>query len=112
MEYLRCDADDDFTGGVVGMMKRSSCVVTPENHGRMVELARQSVHLLVFVYMLSVFLGKSANSTAFKTKPPPKKALAAPAVKNVQQKNNARRRVQQSGGGGNEAAKKTKTKTE
>ena len=118
VEYLRCDTDDDFTGGVVGMMKRSYCVVTPENHRRTVELARQSVHLLVFVYILSVFLGKSAKPTAFITKPPPKKAPASPAVKKVQQKNNARRRAQQSGGGGNRvaaAAKKTsekKTKTE
>ena len=78
-EYLHCDADDDFVEGLTGLVKRSSCVA-PEDHGRVVELARQSAILLMFVYMLNVFSGKAANSIVFKAKPKTK-ILAAKTQK-------------------------------
>lgn len=91
VEYFHCrDADDDDLatrggggGGAGGLMKlrRVSCVA-PE--WRVEELARQSVLLLIFAYLLHVYLGKVAKPTAFKAKPvKAAKVIAANKAKKV-----------------------------
>lgn len=105
VKYLHCDADVDFTGDwVSGLVKRSSCVA-PEDHGRVVELGRQSVITLIFIYLLNVFFDKAATPTPFKAKPKTKKILAAAKA---QQRAPAPTETNQ----GKIANKREKTKTE